>query len=82
MKIGDTVRLVAIPPNIPDGEELQTCALFDRCLGESFPIVGFETVDGLPYQLVQLDVGRVVGKADYLETIFVEPEYLQLENSE
>jgi hypothetical protein len=79
VKIGDKVRLTGIPPDAHDGEELLTRTLFEKCLGETFTVAGLKTVDGLPYQLVQLDVGDVLGKAPYLETIWVEPEYLQLE---
>ena len=50
------------------------------CLGKTFPIAALETVDGLPYQLARLDVGHITGKPSYSETIWVEPEYLQLEN--
>jgi hypothetical protein len=82
VKIGDKVRLIGIPPDAHDGEELQTRTLFEKCLGEIFSVAGLETVEGLPYQLVQLDVGHVLGKAPYLETIWVEPEYLQLEASQ
>jgi hypothetical protein len=81
VKIGDKVRLIGIPPDAHDDEKLQTRTLFEKCLGKTFTVAGFETVEGLPYQLVQLDVGRVLGKASYLETIWVEPEYLQLEAS-
>ena len=82
LKLGDTVRLIAVPPSLKDDEEMGTRALFEQCLGKTFPIAGFETVDGLPYQLVKLNVGHIRGKANYLETICVEPEYLQLETSE
>jgi hypothetical protein len=37
-------------------------------------------VEELPYQLVQLDVGHILGKAPCLETIWIEPECLQLED--
>ena len=53
--------------------------LFEKCLGKTFAIAGLETVEGLPYPFVQLDVGDVLGKAAYLETIWVEPEYLHRE---
>jgi hypothetical protein len=82
MKIGDTVRLIGIPPNIEDDQELHTRTLFENCLGKAFPIVALEAVDGLPHLLVRLDVGHVLGRATYLDTIWVEPEYLQLENPE
>ncbi len=82
MKIGDKVRLIGIPPDAHDDEKLQTRTLFEKCLGKTFTIDGFETVEGLPYQLVQLDVGHIVGEASYMQTIWVEPEYLQLEASQ
>jgi hypothetical protein len=82
VKAGDIVRLIAIPPGVKDDEVMQTRTLFERCLGKSFTIAGFEIVEGLPYKLVKLDVGHILGKAEYLETILVEPEYLQLDKSE
>ena len=82
MKVGDIVRLVGVPPDLKDDEEMQTRTLFDRCLGKTFPIIALDAVDGLPHRLVRLDVGHLLGEAAYLETIWVEPEYLQLENSE
>jgi hypothetical protein len=48
-------------------------------LGKTFAIVAIETVDGLPYPLVRLDVGHIVGEPTYIETIWVEPQYLKLE---
>ena len=82
MKVGDTVRLIGIPPDAKDDQELRTRTLFENCLGKTFPIIALETVDGLPHKLVRLDVGHVLGEPTYVETIWVEPEYLQLENPE
>ncbi len=82
MRIGDKVRLTGIPSDIHDDEKLQTRTLFEKCLGQTFTVVGLDSVEGLPYQLIRLDVGHVIGKAPYLETIWVEPEYLQLELSQ
>jgi len=77
MKVGDRVKLIGIPPDLRDDTDLRTRTLFEKCLGKSFPIAELETVEGLPYQIVKLDVGHVVGKAEYMETIWVEPAYLQ-----
>jgi hypothetical protein len=77
MKVGDKVRLIGIPPLPHHDENMQTRTLFEKCLGQTFTIAGFKTVEGLPYELVQLDVGHILGKASYLETIWVEPEYLK-----
>ncbi len=78
MKVRDKVILIGIPPDVKDDGELQTRTLFEKCLGKTFRVVELETVDGLPYQLVKLNVGHVVGEAAYLETIWVEPKYLRL----
>jgi hypothetical protein len=81
VKVGDTVRLIGIPPGLSDDDELQTRSLFEKCLGRSFRVVELETVAGLSYKLVKLNVGHVLGKNDYLDTIWVEPEYLAIETS-
>ena len=79
MQIGDKVRLVGIPRDIHDDKVLKTRALFEKCLGKTFTVAGMQTIEGLAYQLVQLDVGHIRGRTPYLETIWVEPEYLQIE---
>ena len=82
MKIGDKVRLIGIPPDAHDDEELGTRTLFKKCLGRTFTVAALETVENLPYRLVQLDVGHILGQDPCLQTIWVEPEYLQLETSQ
>ena len=79
MKVGDNVKLVGIPPDTSDDAELQTRTLFEKCLGKTFRVAGLEPVEGLPFKLVQLDVGHVLGMESYLHSIWVEPEYLQFE---
>ena len=77
MKVGDKVVLIGIPSNLKDDEELQTRALFEKCIGKIFPIKSLESVEGLSYKLVRLDVGEVLGKEAFMETIWVEPEFLR-----
>ena len=81
MKAGDTVKLVGIPPNLRDDEDLQTRTLFEMCLGQSFVIAAVESIEGVPYPLAKLDVGHVLREEPWKHTIWVEPEYLELENS-
>ena len=69
MKIGDKVKLIRIPPNLKDDEKLGTRSLFEKCLGKAFLIVGLDSVEGLSDYLVQLDVGHVLGKSEYMESI-------------
>lgn len=72
MKIGDKVRLIAVPPNIPVGDDqLPTRALFDSCLGKEFEICGFNEIGW-----AEIVVQSVTGKTG--ETIWVEPEFLEL----
>jgi hypothetical protein len=78
MKAGDTVKLIEIPPGLRNDADLPTRTLFEKCLGHCFVVTRMETVEGLPYQLARLDVGHIVGKESWRDTIWVEPEYLQL----
>jgi hypothetical protein len=80
MEAGDTVKVIGIPPNLRDEEDLKTLTLFEKCLGQSFTVIGLESVEGLPYPIARLDVGRVFGKEPWRHTIWVEPKYLRLEN--
>jgi hypothetical protein len=47
MKAGDLVKLVGIPSDAKDDEELQTCTLFEKCVGKTFLVAEMETVEGL-----------------------------------
>ena len=60
MEIGERVRVIKVPDGLQDGPELKTKMLFERCLGEIFPVMGF---DG---DLLALDVGEINGLAPYL----------------
>jgi hypothetical protein len=45
MEIGDTVKLVRLPENLPRGDAaLPTLAVFEECLGHEFAIVGFNEI--------------------------------------
>lgn len=61
MKIGDKIRIVSLP-DIVDDEELRTKALFELCLGRVFPIAGIVPVKEDNSQLLELEVGEVVGR--------------------
>lgn len=74
VKLGDRVRLVAIPDELPPDDEpgaLNTNSLFRRCLGSVFPVVG---LNELGY--AELEVGEVNGQPPYMESIWVEPRCL------
>jgi hypothetical protein len=81
MKAGDCVKLVGIPAGLGDDAEMQTRALFEKCLGRTFIIQAMKTFEGVPYPLAELLVGEALGEACYTHTIWVEEEYLRAENS-
>ena len=68
MKIGDLVVVTGVPGALPDG--MGTRELFEKCLGRTFPIVGFEN------GLVELEVGEVLGEPSYMHSIWIEPCHL------
>jgi hypothetical protein len=82
MKPGDTAKLIGIPPDAHDDNELKTRTLFEKCLGHSFVISAVESFEGVPFPLARIDVGSVVGKEPWEHTIWIEREHLELENNE
>jgi hypothetical protein len=78
MKPGDTAKLIGIPPNVREDEELHTRTLFEKCLGQSLVIAAVESFEGVPFPLARIDVGHVIGKEPWEHTIWVEREYLEL----
>jgi hypothetical protein len=80
VKAGDIVKLIGIPPNLQDDEDLQTRTLFEKCLGQSFVVVAVETNEGVSSPSVRLDVGHVLREEPWNHTMWVEPEYLEPEN--
>jgi hypothetical protein len=77
MKTGDKVRLIRVPDAVRDDANFPTRGIFLQCVGRVFPIVGFQHVDGLRADLIELEVGEVVGKAACQETIWVEPDCVE-----
>ena len=72
MNIGDQVRLIRVPPDLPIGDTaLPTEATFRTCLGHVFTVVGFKDI-GWAELLTEPVTGNVG------ETIWVEQEYLEL----
>ncbi len=71
MKVGDTVKIIGIPPDVRDDDELKTRTLFETCLGKTFQIESLERVEGLDYPLIELRVGSS-------DRIWIEPCYVEL----
>ena len=71
MKIGDRVRLIALPASLPVGDAmLATKATFEKCLWHEFFIAGFNEIG-----LAELPIESVTGSVG--ETIWVEQEFLE-----
>lgn len=68
--VGSMVRLVAIPPGLPDDDDLPTQRLFVACLGGVFPVAA------IVGHLIELEVGSVLGERAAMHSIYVEPEFL------
>ena len=81
LKKGEKVKVIGIPPDVRDDEQLQTRTLFTKCLGRVFPVTEVEEAEDLPEPLVRLEVGHVVGEKRYMHTIWVERKYLELQQS-
>jgi len=71
MKVGDKLRILTIPPDLPE-REIHTKSLFEKCVGRIFPIVGFQE------HLLELHVGEVTDDAPYMQSIWIEPEYVEI----
>jgi hypothetical protein len=71
MKIGDKVRVLTVPPHLPEGE-LNTKSLFRLCVGHTFPVVGLQG------NLLELEVGEVSGKEACMDSIWIEPEHVEI----
>ncbi len=77
VKAGNLVKLIGIPPDCSNDEQMQTRAVFQKCVGQAFVVDAVEEVEGLNVPLIRLNVGHVFGKAAELETIWDEPEYIE-----
>jgi hypothetical protein len=65
------VRITTIPPGLPQ-DDLNTPALFAKCLGRSFDVVGRNG------DLLELAVGEVLGVAPCMHSIWIEAEYTEI----
>ena len=81
MNIGDIVTVRGVPSDVKDDEHLKTRSLFEKCVGREFVVAGVEQPQGLPYRLVRLDVGQVVGEAPFMHTIWIEEEFVEYQGT-
>ena len=77
VKAGDRVKVIGVPPNL-HGKDLKTRSLFEKCVGAAFEVLGFEYAEGLDVPLIRLDVGHVRGKKSWEDTIWIEPQFVEI----
>jgi hypothetical protein len=77
MTVGDDVKIIGVPSNLHDDEELQTRLLFEKCVGKVFPVQAIEKIDGLDHPMIQLNVGEVLGQHSWEHTIWIEPTLVE-----
>jgi hypothetical protein len=71
LNIGDKVRIIGIPPDLPEGQ-LETRSLFEECVGRVFPIFDFNE------ELIELQVGEVWDQLPCMQSIWIEPEFVEM----
>jgi hypothetical protein len=81
MKVGAKIRIVKLPEGLVDDERLQTKSLFELCLGRVFPIKGIVPVVETGGELLELHVGKVLGKSAFVHSIWIESELVELVKS-
>ena len=81
MKIGDLVRVIGIPDGLPDND-MDTKRIFELCVGCAFPVQELTAVEDLEYELIKLHVGAVVGEPDFMHSIWIEPEFVEIVTDE
>lgn len=77
IKVGDWVRVVGVPPDVVDKDCVNTRTVFEECVGRFFRVEAIEQVEGLAYPLIELHVGRVLGYENFLDSIWIEPKYVE-----
>ena len=78
LRIGDRIRILRLPDGLADDEVLQTKALFELCLGGVFPIAGIVPAKENNSQLLELEVGEVLGEFAAKHSIWIESDLVEL----
>ncbi|MGD0929284.1 MAG: hypothetical protein ABR902_01410 [Candidatus Korobacteraceae bacterium] len=72
MQEGDLIRVIRNPDAVQDSEEFKTRSTLELCVGRVFPIMGFN--EGF----ILIDVGEVVGRPSHMESIWIEPDCVEV----
>lgn len=79
MKIGDKVKVIGIPPDLPVDitGELNTQETFHKAVGKIFKIKGFYHAPEINKILLELHVGKLSNQSSYMDTIYIEEEFVE-----
>ena len=72
MKVGDPIRVLRVPASVQDTDSFKTRSILERCIGRIFPIMSFNE-----HGMIQIDIGELVGKPPYMESVWIEPECVE-----
>ena len=73
-KTGDFIKVVRIPPGLKNMPGMNTIGVFQRALGKTFPIEGFDEHGHL--ELLVASKGPDKSRIWDLDTIWIEPEFV------
>ncbi len=74
-KVGDRVRITAIPPDVPQYMPEETREVFRRCLGKVFTVRDIDQHGRLELWVKNGRDRKRIGRADI---IWIEPEYAEV----
>ena len=72
LRVADRVRVIGFHPGIRDDGEFGTKTILKKAVGCVFPVVGFHK------DWIELALGELVGKECWEETIWLEPEFVEI----
>lgn len=69
VRAGDRALLIKIPDDIIDTNLIK---LFEQCVGHVFPVGDVTNI------LIDLEIGELFGRKSYMESIYVEPDCIEV----
>jgi hypothetical protein len=72
--VGDTIRVVGIPPGLHDAAEIGTPEVFRDAVGKTFRVEGFDEHGNLELEVWRTDLSNTQSVPD---TIWIEPEFVE-----
>ena len=72
-KLGDFVRVVKIPADLDDRAGIKTPQVFDRALGKTFRVEGFNELGHLELVVAEHQLSQNSYESD---TIWIEPQFV------